>query len=110
VNGAASAAFWARHFQAPWLLPLAVVLPALFAGLVLAWGRARARRVARLAEPALAARLAPLLLAGGGPARALRLVCRPARRARAGRPALGGRAAGRAGDRASTWCSPSTRR
>jgi Ca-activated chloride channel family protein len=73
VNGAASAAFWARHFQAPWLLPLAVVLPALFAGLVLAWGRARARRVRRMGEPALVARLAPEGSSGGGRGRAARL-------------------------------------
>jgi Ca-activated chloride channel family protein len=67
------AAFLTRYFQAPWLLPLAVVLPALLAGLVLAWTRARARRVRRLGEPALVARLAPFSEGGGGRARALRL-------------------------------------
>jgi Ca-activated chloride channel family protein len=66
-------AFWTRHFQAPWLLPLALVLPALFAGLVLAWGRARARRVRRLGEPALVARLTPLGDTAGGRWRAARL-------------------------------------
>lgn len=64
---------WTRYVQAPWLLALAVLLPLVFAGLVLAWGRARARRVRRLAEPALVARLAPAALAGSGPWRAVRL-------------------------------------
>ncbi len=68
-----NAAFLARHFQAPWLLPLAVVLPALFAGLALAWERARARRVRRMGEPALVARLAPAGLAARGRGRAVRL-------------------------------------
>jgi Ca-activated chloride channel family protein len=50
---------WLRYFQAPWLLPAVLVLPALVVGLLLAWARRRAARAARLGEQALVARLAP---------------------------------------------------
>lgn len=52
-------ATWLRHFQAPWLLPAAVILPALVVALLATWARRRAVRAARLGERALVARLAP---------------------------------------------------
>ncbi|HZF67811.1 MAG TPA: VWA domain-containing protein, partial [Gemmatirosa sp.] len=64
---------WTRYFQLPWLLPLALLLPAVVVGCVLAWGRRRAARVARLGDPALVARLTPERLLIGVRGRAARL-------------------------------------
>ncbi|MDF1505307.1 hypothetical protein PYV61_20320, partial [Roseisolibacter sp. H3M3-2] len=49
---------WVRFFQAPWLLPAAVVLPALVVALLLVWAARRSARAARLGHQALVARLA----------------------------------------------------
>ncbi|HLL23270.1 MAG TPA: VWA domain-containing protein, partial [Kofleriaceae bacterium] len=66
-------ATWLRHFQSPWLLVAAVVLPALVVALVLAWARRRALRAGRLGERAMVARIAPGILDTGARARAVRL-------------------------------------
>ncbi|GLC26570.1 VWA domain-containing protein [Roseisolibacter agri] len=52
-------ASWIRYFQAPWLLPAALLLPALVVVLLTVWSRRRKVRAARLGEEALIARLAP---------------------------------------------------
>ena len=64
---------WFRHFQAPWMLVFALLLPALVVGLLVLWARRRAVRAARLGERALVARLSPDVADTGVRWRAVRL-------------------------------------